>query len=207
MLISESGLRRTLLMLLCLMAAACATERSPQRYRLTDSGAHWDVVGDDRVLRDLEPRYPEFFAVILDPNKARLPDLRLLRGDLEHQPVDRRNFDALNAVAIAYFESNYRAEMSRGDGLLYLALSQRSAKLLAVPWRAYGETDNAPLRDAILDFFEDAGTGKKLMTAETAPRLERIVASLERKESDEARRQRIRSLAAVLHPTPESTED
>ncbi|MFQ5418651.1 MAG: hypothetical protein ACE5FL_16610 [Myxococcota bacterium] len=194
-----------MLPLLCAFAAACANAAGADRYRLADSGSHWDVAGDDRVLEAIRPRYSEFFAVILDPSKARMPDLRALRSDLEHQPVDRRNFDALNALAIAYFESNYRAEASRGDGLVYLALSQRSAKLLAVPWRAYGETDDDGLRDAILDFFEDAGTGEKLFAADTAPRLERIVASLERRENDEARRRRIRSLAAALRPPPEAT--
>jgi len=181
-------------------ALACATPAptTPLRYRLAHSGTHWDVVGDDRVFEDVEPRYAEFFDVILDPAIVTEIDLRGLRDDLESKPVERNNFDALNAIAIAYFETNYRAEAGRGEGLIYLSLSQRSAQLLAVPWRAYGETDDAALRTAIVDFFEDAGSGEKLNSGATAPRLIRIVASLERKEDDPARRARIRELTAKL---------
>ena len=118
----------------------------------------------------------------------------------------RHNFDALNAVAIAYLETNYRAEAGRGGGLSYLALSQRAAKLVAIPWRAYAETENADLRSAILDFLEDAGMGGKLHTEATASRLARVVASLERKEVDAARAQRIRDIAdrleALMPPAP-----
>ena len=32
------------------------------RYRLANSGTHWGVVGRDRVLDDLRPRYPDYFA-------------------------------------------------------------------------------------------------------------------------------------------------
>jgi len=166
----------------------------PIAYRLSDSGEHWDVAGTDHVFEDLQPRYSAFFDVILDPSSARMPDTRAVRDDLERTPVDRRNYDALNAVAIAYFEINYRAEQNRG-ALAYLGLSQNAAKLLAVPWRAYGETEDAGLRSAILDFFEDAGRGDKLLSAATAPRVARIVASLERKETDPTRHARIRELA------------
>jgi hypothetical protein len=168
---------------------------SPARYRLAGSGSHWDVAGEDRVVEDLLPRYPDFFAVVLDPNESREPDLRPLRDDLERAEVDRRNFDALNAVAIAYFELNYRAESGRG-GDRYFADSFRAAKLLAVPWRAYGVIHDASLRDAILDFFEDAATGEKLLARATAGRVAEIVASLESKESDPVRRARIRDTAA-----------
>lgn len=178
----------------------------PERYRLAHSGSHWDVVGSDRVLDDLRPRYVEFFELILDPARTGDPDPRAVRDDLERTPVDRRNFDALNTVAIAYFETNYRAEEGRGEGLAYLGLSQRAAKLLAIPWRAYGETQNGPLRDAIIDFFEDAGSGEKLHSAVTAPRLADIVGSLEKKETDPARRDRIRTLSAALKRTHSPAE-
>jgi hypothetical protein len=193
-------MRRTSVVALGLIAIGCIASEpvDPLRYRLSTSGDHWDVSGPDRVFEDLQPRYAEFFDVILDPTKARLPDLRPLREDLERSPVDRRNYDALNAVAIAYYETNYRAESDRGDGLLYLALSQRSAKLLAVPWRAYGEIDEPALRSAILDFFEDAASGRKLMSEATAPRLVRIVGSLEKKEPDAERIARIREITASL---------
>lgn len=187
--------------LLSLLAAAwaCASPApDPERYRLTGSGTHWDVAGEDHVFEDLEPRYPEFFAVILDPSLHHEADLRPLRADIEHVPVDRRNFDALNAVAIAYFELNYRAEATRGRGLDYLGHSFRSAHLLAVPWKAYGLIADPRLRDAILDFFDDAARGGKLASERTAPRLAAIVASLEGKESDPARRERIRALVDAI---------
>jgi hypothetical protein len=80
----------------------------------------------------------------------------------------------------------------------FLTGGMRSAHLLAIPWRAYGEVGDARLRDAILDFYEDAGTGEKLGAAATAGRLARIVASLAAKEPDPVRRRRIESLAARL---------
>ena len=48
----------------------------PMRYRLAHSGTHWDRVGEDRVLEDLQPRYPDFFAVVLDPSHT---------GEVNHQ--------------------------------------------------------------------------------------------------------------------------
>lgn len=177
------------------VAVACATRPEPRRYRLASSGDHWDVVNGDRVVDDLLPRYAEFFAVVLDPAQSAEPKVQALRDDLERRPTDRRNYDALNSLAIAYFEFNYRAEAERGSGLDYLGRSFQSAKLLAVPWRAYSVTGDPELRDAILDFFEDAGSGEKLGTAGTAPRVIRIVESLEAKEGDPGRRTRIRSIA------------
>ncbi len=172
---------------------------SPERYRLARSVAHWDVVGADRVVEDLLPRYPAYFEVILDPEETREPDLRPLRDDLERAPADRRSFDALNAIAVAYFELNYRAQSDRG-GSRYFADSFRAAKLLAVPWRAYGDVRDPALRDAILDFFEDAATGEKLGARETAGRLASVIESLDRKESDPERRERIRGLLARIRP-------
>lgn len=197
---------RALLALAAAWAVGCAHSPDPMRYRLTNSGTHWDVVREDRVLEDLLPRYPEFFQVLLDPARTDLPPLRQLRDDLERQPADRRNFDALNALAIGYFELNYRSELFRGSGgLAFLSGGVRSAHLLAVPWRAYGEVSEPGLRDAILDFFEDAGTGEKLAAAATASRLAGIVGSLARKEGDPVRRHRIDALAARLAPPSEET--
>ncbi len=141
--------------------------------------------------------YSDFFEVIFDDRDTREPDLRPLRRDLERAPVDARNYDALHAVAIAYFELNYRAETTPGDGL-YLGNSFRAAHLAAVPWRAYSEIEDPPLRGAILDFFADVGSGDKPGSAKTAHRLARIVDSLEAKESDPGRRERIRNIAAEL---------
>jgi len=186
-----------------LLVSACAGPGAGPgdalRYRLANSGTHWDIVDGDRVLADLRPRYPEFFAVVLDPARSDEPPVLRLRDDLEHVPVDRRNFDALNALAIGYFELNYRSESARDDGGIgFLTGGFRSAHLLAIPWRAYGETADPRLRDAILDFYEDAGTGAKLGAAATAGRLVRIVGSLAAKEPDPDRRARIEALAARL---------
>ena len=74
-----------------LLAVACLSAPGPERYRLTASGSHWDVVGRDRVLEDLRPRYPGFFAVVLDPARSDEPNLLALREDLERQPTSRRN--------------------------------------------------------------------------------------------------------------------
>lgn len=191
---------RTLLGLLVLeLLHACAHAGDPLRYRLAESGTHWDRVGSDRVLEDLRPRYPEYFAVVLDPARSDEPPVRTLRDDLERRPVDRRNYDALNALAIGYFELNYRSETFRDEaGLGFLSGGFRTAKLLAVPWRAYGEIEDPRLRDAILDFYEDAGTSAKLGASATAGRLMGIVGSLAAKEPDHRRRRRIEALAGRI---------
>jgi len=188
------------------LSVGCAEPPDPMSYRLAHSGDHWDVASGVPIVDDLRERYPEFFELILDPGNTREPDLRLLREDLEREPVDRRNYDALHAIAIGYFELNYRADADRG-GATYLADSFRAAKLVAVPWRAYSRLQDSGLRDAILDFFEDAGSGEKLGTAATAPRLGPVVASLEAKEtSDPERRKRIQRLAERLTVPPPEAE-
>ena len=191
---------------LAVLSVGCGEPPDPMSYRLAHSGDHWDVASGVRIVDDLRERYPEFFEVILDPGNTRDLDLRPLREDLEREPVDRRNYDALHAVAIGYFELNYRAGADRG-GATYLGDSFRAAKLVAVPWRAYSQLQDGGLRDAILDFFEDAGSGEKLGTAATAPRLGPIVASLEAKEtSDPERRKRIQRLAERLTVPPPEAE-
>ncbi len=178
---------------IAMLLFACAGPPDPERYRLTGSGTHWDTAGTDAVLEDLLPRYPAFFASVLDPNRTADPNLRALRDDLEREPPTRANYDALNAIAIGYFELNYRAQSQRG-GSRYMGNSFRAAKLLAVPWRAYSEVESAALRNAIVDFFEDAAFGGKLEAIGTAGRLERVVASLAPKEPDAERRARIEQL-------------
>jgi len=194
-------LRSALLGLLPVLLLACANSNDAARYRLAGSGTQWQSVGGDHVLEDLRGRYPDFFELVLDPTKKTELNLLPLRDDLEYRPVDRRNYDALNAVAIAYFELNSRAEASRG-GSSYLGDSFRSAQLVAVPWRAYGEVDSGPLRDAILDFFEDIANGEKLRSRTTASRLTRTVSSLEKKESDPWRVERIRLIVERLQDEP-----
>ncbi len=185
-----------------LLALACATRSDPWSYRLAGGGAHWTSGADDPLLVSLSERYPAFFEVMLDPGQTREPDLRPLRHDLEREPVDQGNYDALNAVAMGYFELNWRAAESPG-GNTYFADSFRAAKLLSLPWRAYGLVDDGQLRDAILDFFEDAASGDKPGTAATAPRLAGIVASLEAKEQRPDRRARIHALAEELRQRAE----
>lgn len=188
--------------LLSSCTAPLARPGDPLRYRLAGSGSHWDVVGNDRVVDDLLPRYPEFFAVVLDPARTDEADLLPLRDDLEADPVTRSNYDALNAVAVGYFELNHRGEAAlraqSAGGVGFLTSGFRAAHLLGIPWRAYGEIEDAELRDAILDFFEDAASGTKLATARTVGRLERIVGSLVSKEPDPDRARRIEELVAEI---------
>ena len=55
-----------------LIAIGCIEPQpvDPLRYRLSDSGDHWDVSGSDRVFQDLQPLYAEFFDVIFDPRRV-----------------------------------------------------------------------------------------------------------------------------------------
>jgi len=169
------------------------------------SGTSWEQSGGDDVLSDIRPRYSEFFDTIYNRERHHNPNLLPLRDDLEHSPVTRVNFDALNAVAICYFELNYLAESDRG-GPNYFGHSHRAAKLLAVPWRAYAEIDDAALRDAILDFFEDIARGDKQLAARTAPRVKTTVAALARKESDPVRLARIEAMVELLTEKEQATE-
>lgn len=171
------------------------------------------MAGADPVLADLEPRYAEFFAVILDPDQTEDPPILALREDLEASHDGRAAFDALNAVAVAYFELNSRAQRGLEDetgGAHYLSDSFRATKLLSIPWRAYADLENPKLRDAILDFYEDIALGRKRDAETTAARITPLVRSLEKKESDPLRLARIRAMAgrlealeaAARHPDP-----
>ncbi len=185
------------------VASAQPPAEDSSRYRLGESGEGWTTSGADPVLDDLWPRYSDFYGRLFDTEYRGDYDLRPLRRDLEHVPPDQRNFDALNTVAIAYFELNHRAQQLRG-GTGYFDSSYRAAKLLSLPWKAYGLVETPALREAILDFFADAASGEKLDSRSTAPRLARIVASLESKENDDERLERIRALVEQLerHTAP-----
>jgi hypothetical protein len=186
------------LVLIC-GCATSAEQGDPLRYRLAEGGAAFTVAGTDPVLEDLEPRYPAYFASIYGPAYRGERDLRPLRDDLERSPVDRRNYDSLNAIAIGYFELNARAETLRDSGSSdYLGGSFQVAKLVGVPWRAYREIDDPALRDAILDFFDDASRGEKPGSAATNTRLANIVESLAKNEDDPARTTRIQEITERL---------
>lgn len=207
--LAAAGLGASLLATALCACASTPRAADPMRYRLGGSGTHWDVSGADPVLEDVLPLYPDFFRVVLDPSRSDDPDTLALRDDLEATPVTRSNYDALNAVAIGYFELNFRGEQARerdDAGLEFLSSGFRAAKLLGVPWRAYGEIQDPALRDAILDFFDDAGSGTKLGTARTVGRLVEIVRSLRRKETDPVRGARIEAMVARLRARADEQE-
>jgi hypothetical protein len=185
---------------LALSSLACASAPTPG-YRLSES-----VEAPSALKNELFAKYPDFLGVVFDLEKVVDPDMRRVRDDLERNPVGDTNFDALHAVALAYFELNARAQADKG-GDLYLADSFRAAKVVAIPWRAYGEISDAGLRDAILDFFEDAAFGGKPGTRETAPRLERIVGSLAKKETEPGRSARIQAIEGRIHAEAEPPAD
>ncbi len=189
---------RSVIVVLGLMVG-CAGSGDTTGYRL----GGWDMASH-QVPTGLQDRYPDFFSIVLDPNSGADPNLLRIRDDLERQPVTSVNYDALNATAIGYFTMNQRAESERG-GPSYLGNSFSAAKLIAVPWRAYGVTDDGALREAILDFFADIAGGEKNASARTASRLARVVASLTKKERDPKRLQRIEEivdrLAAQIPPS------
>ncbi len=169
-----------------------------ESYRLVDSGAHWEIADGKLLLEDLKRRYRDYFELIFDPVTNRVPELKDLRADLEHRPTDRRNFDALNAIAIGFFEISYRAEAQKGSGLHYMGQSFRAARVASVLWRAYGEAGDDRLRDAIIDFFEDAAKGQKLGARTTARTLAQMVASIQRQEKDPVRAARLRRASQSL---------
>jgi hypothetical protein len=169
-----------------------------QAYRLVDSGSHWEVADGRSLLGELKQRYRDYFELIFDPVTNRVPELKDLRADLERHPTDRRSFDALNAIAIGFFEISYRAEAQKGSGLHYMGQSFRAARVASVLWRAYAETRDDRLRDAIIDFFEDAANGQKLGARTTARTLAQMVASIQRQEKDPVRAARLRRASHSL---------
>ena len=188
--------------LLAAIILACASAPAPDAYLLAEGapagdGRRWSEMRASPLARERARAYPAFFAVVLDPAREQDPDTRPLRDDLESRPAGPHSYRALNAVAFAYFELNYRAQSDPG-GRHYLADSFRAAKIVAIPWRAYGEIEDPALRHAILDFFADAASGAQEMSRSTAPRLLRVVDSLRRKEADPERIARIDAIVATL---------
>lgn len=182
------------------LAGGCASAPpDPMHYRLAGTGSGWEIAGTDRVFDDLAPRYPDFFDVVLEPGRSDDPPTGDLRDDMEKEPVDRSNYDALNSIAIGYFEMNHRGELARESGdVAFISAGFRAAKLVAVPWRAYMEIEDLALRTAIVEFFEDVATGEKRDTPRTMGRLAKIVESLTPKEPDPALRIRLELLTERL---------
>jgi hypothetical protein len=148
--------------------------------------------------------YPVVFRVVDDPKRAEEVDTRELRRDLSHLPVDERNYRALRAIAVAFFELHARAEQHRGRGN-YLGYSFEATKLLAIPWRLYGEIPDSSLRSAILDFYEDVLFGEKPGLGPVRGRYTRTVADLARKESEPDLLERIEDLVERAETlTPEA---
>jgi hypothetical protein len=148
--------------------------------------------------------YPEVFRIVDNPHQTGDVDERPLRRDLSHSPVDERNYRALRAVAVAFFGLHERAERERGKDH-YFSYSVQATKMVAIPWRFYGEVPDTALRSVILDFFEDVLFGEKPGLSRVRGRYTRVVADLARKESDEALRTRIEDLvnrARLLNPEP-----
>jgi cellulose biosynthesis protein BcsQ len=174
-------------------------------YRLAVRGVQLQEDGQ-RLLDQLKTRYREFFAMILDPITNCVPDMKELQADLERHPVDQHNFDAINAIALGFFEISYRAEAQKGSGMHYMGQSFRAARVAAVLWRAYGEVGDERLRNAIIDFFEDAARGEKLGARTTARTLAQMVASIERHEQDPARAARLQRASHALRRGGEPVE-
>ncbi len=164
------------------------------RYRLGDGAFDSD---DETLFRELEPRYREFFVAALDTSGRHEPALGTLRADLERDPVDRRCFDSLNALALAYFRM-HAARLKPASRLGSLRLSLRSAKVCTELPGVYDKTADPRLRDAILDFFEDAARRERTRPRTTPQRLAPLVESLGHGESDQQRIARIRSLRMQL---------
>jgi hypothetical protein len=148
--------------------------------------------------------YPEVFRAVDDPDETGELDVRGLRRDLGHVPVDDRNYRALYAVAVAFFELHERAELDRG-GERYFAYSFQATKMMAIPWRLYGEIPEPGLRSIILDFYEDVLFGDKPGLEVVRGRYTRVVADLARKEADPQLRARIAGLVGRARElTPEA---
>ncbi len=142
---------------------------------------------------EVRAAYPEVFRVVDDPSRTEDVDVRGLRRDLAHVPVDERNYRALRGVAIAFFGLHARAERDRGGGR-YLTYSFQATKMVAIPWRLYDGIEDPDLRAAILDFYEDVMFGNKPGLERVRGRYTRMVSDLVSKETDGGLRARIETL-------------
>ena len=92
----------------------------------------------------------------------------------------------------------HAAKLNPASRLGSLRLSLRSAKVCAELPGVYDTTADPRLRDAILDFFEDAARRERSSPRTTPQRLAPLVESLGCGESDRQRIARIRSLRMQL---------
>ncbi|MEE8473821.1 MAG: hypothetical protein V3T01_00625, partial [Myxococcota bacterium] len=120
--------------------------------------------------------------------------IEALRADLEHEPADRRCFDALNAMALAYFRIQAE-QRDVGSRLELLRISLRSANVCAELPRIYNKISDPSLRNAILDFFEDTLHREKATPGRMPRRLVQLVESMQCGEGDS---QRIASLRVQI---------
>ena len=173
-----------------LLVLACATANGP--VPATDDYPFTGLrrIGDSPAAVQARVDYPELFAAVDTPDRLEEIDTRILRADLFRQPVGPGNYRALWATAVAFFELHGRAEKQRGGGL-YFAYSFQATKMIAVPWRPYGELPDPKLRSAILDFYEDVLFGEKPGLSAVRGRYIRIVSDLGEKERDPALQTRI----------------
>ncbi len=191
--------------MLALGASACASAgRSAGDGDLAYPFAGLSSVRGTDAAAEARSAYPVVFQVVDDPAQTEEVDARPLRRDLSHVPVDGRSYRALRAIAVAFFELHARAERRRGEGL-YFVYSFQATKVIAIPWRLYGEIPDVGLRSVILDFYEDVMFGAKPGLGPVRGRYTRMVADLARKESDAALLARIEELvdrARALTPEP-----
>jgi hypothetical protein len=150
-------------------------------------------VRDTSTARQARVDYPDVFAVVDDPSRTEEIDPRPLRDDLTRAPVEAKNYRALWAAAVAFFELHARAERNRGRPG-YFAYSFQATKMVAIPWRPYGEISDPALRSAILAFYEDVLFGDKPGLAAVRGRYTKIVAALGEKETDPELQERIRGM-------------
>jgi hypothetical protein len=145
----------------------------------------------------LSAKYPEFFEVLTAGYVSEDADARVVRADLVREPTDASSYDGLNAIAVVFFELHRRAERARGGGAsVFLRANFRATKVMAVPWRAYGEVDDSRLRSSILDFYEDLLLGNKPGLRAARGRFTPTVESLLKWETDPDLRARIEGLVA-----------
>ena len=145
--------------------------------------------------RRLRERYPQLFESLTTSHEGADADVRVPRADLLREPADARSYDAMNALAVVFFELHRRAERERHTGSgRFLTANLRATQVLAVSWRAYRDIEVRALRSAILDFYEDVLLGRKAGLEAARGRFVPMVASFAEHEPDPALRARIDAL-------------